>query len=242
MLRFIKDIYKKHNLGRLRRKPLFWLYEAYLTLRYVDKYKVFPAIRFNSYVDVNFKKNGGKLQIDTLLIFEGFVGGRNSTIIMLNRNSTLVIEGEFVLGDGIKVLLYENAKLIVRGKSLESGSGITGNSVILVMHYLEIGKDCIIAWDTFLTDSDWHSIDGKSPVKETIIGDHVWIGVGTKILKGTNIGKNSIVTTNSVLFNNYFPEKALISGNPGKVVKSNIPDWHRDLKFTVQEYLQQNNK
>lgn len=213
--------------------PFLWIYSVYLTLRYVDEYKNFPAIRFNNYVRVDIiKSKKSIIKIDTVLIFDGFLNRNAKTIIIVNENSLLHIENEFVLGDGISILVCPSAILKIKGKEIESASGITANSKIMVLDYLEIGKDALIAWDTFITDSDWHTIEGKNPCNKTIIGDHVWIGVGAKILKGVSIGNNSIITTNSVVVKGEYPTNAMLTGVPAKIVKINIAKWSRDLIFT----------
>jgi acetyltransferase-like isoleucine patch superfamily enzyme len=224
----LKRIHRKYNLYYFRKHPFLWIYAAYLTLRYVDVYEKFPAIIFSKFLKLRIHKSkGAKIEIKSQLVLEPWINGNGTTTITLENDSLFFVEGDFILGDGIKILVSGNAKLIVRGKKLSSGSGITANSVILVRENVEIGEDCIIAWDTFITDSDWHTIEGKPHTKPTYIGNHVWLGVGAKILKGTRIEANSIVTTNSVVLQNNYPERSLISGIPAQVVKSNINSWIR---------------
>lgn len=230
----------KHELNRypdlktFLRSPIRttwnWVYAAYLTLRYVDQYEVFPAFQFRGSMCVKISKNRkATVIIKDRLIFEQWLNGDGRTTLILGENAKLIVEREFVLGNGIKVSIGNNAQLILKGKEKESASGITANSVVMVNEYLEIGKDCLIAWDNFITDCDWHGIDGKESTKKTIIGDHVWLGVGVKILKGANVGKNSIVTTLSVVLKGEYPENALVSGNPAAVIKTGIAGWHREM-------------
>lgn len=235
MKKKLRALYYKYDLRFFRFSPIKWFYSAYLTLRYVNEWNTFPAIYFNSKVKLRFKKEkSSKLIIKHKIVFESFIMGESTTNFVLGANSTLIVEREFLFGNGIKVYLHENSTLLLKGKKAESASGITANSIIMVNKYLEIGQDCIIAWDTFLTDCDWHSVNGQSPSMETIIGDHVWIGVGVKILKGVSIGKNCIVTANSVVLKGIYPDQALISGSPAKVVKQNVPFWNRDMNSTLQ--------
>ncbi len=51
------------------------------------------------------------------------------------------------------------------------------------------------------------------------IEDGVWIGTGSIILPGVNIGKDSIIAANSVV-NKDVPEKVLVAGSPAVVKKS----------------------
>ena len=72
-------------------------------------------------------------------------------------------------------------------------------------------------------DSDFHPINpidrlsDNYSIKDVTIGDNVWIGNDCKILKGVNIGNNSIISINSVVKNN-IPENCIAAGNPAKVI------------------------
>ena len=51
-----------------------------------------------------------------------------------------------------------------------------------------------------------------------IIGDHVWIGANSIILKGVSIGTGSTIAAGSVVTKD-IPENCVAAGNPAKVVK-----------------------
>ena len=80
----------------------------------------------------------------------------------------------------------------------------------------------MIASDVTITDSDWHGIydrtDYVATPKEVIIEDNVWIGEKSIILKGSKIGKNSIIGAGSVV-SGEIPENVVFAGNPAKEVK-----------------------
>jgi acetyltransferase-like isoleucine patch superfamily enzyme len=228
MLQLIKKIRYKLFSYFPKESPFLWLYAAYLTLRYVDESHFFPAIKFNSLVWVKFyKSNGSKIIIKNKLIFESFVNDTTKTIITTHNNATILVKNDFVLGGGIKILVCKDGLLSLGGKIKETASGITADATVLVRKHVEIGEDCLIAWDTFITDSDWHQVGNKILQSKTSIGNHVWIGVGVKILKGAIIGNNIIITTNSVVLNGTYPDQVMISGIPGKVTKENIENWVR---------------
>lgn len=99
---------------------------------------------------------------------------------------------------------------------------------ISINEKVEIGDDTSISWDCFIADSDGHPISPErrlrhegidsSEIKPVYIGKNVWIGAGSRILKGVTVGDNSIVATNSVVTKNV-PPNTIIAGNPAKVVK-----------------------
>jgi len=224
----IKKIYHRYHINEFRKSPFLWLYSAYLTLRHIDRYNHFPAIRFNSFIKVKFNKaKGSSIQVNSRLIFEAFLGSDTPTIFNLQKNASIIINNDFALGGGIKLIVCEDALLKLSGKVKETASGITADSTVMVKEHLEIGEDCLIAWNTFITDSDWHTVEGKPHTLKTIIGNHVWIGVGARVLKGAMIGHNSIITTNSVVLKGQYPNQVMLSGAPAKITGENIPNWTR---------------
>ena len=231
MLHYAKKFINKYpSFKFFLKSPLNWIYAVYLTLRFVDEYNFFPAFRINGSIKIKFKKHkNGKLIIKSRLILEQWLNGDGCISVIIEDGAKCVVENDFLLGQGIKIYVSPKAQLVLKGKEIESASGITANSVVMVNEYLEIGSDCIIAWDTFITDCDWHGIEGKKSTKKTIIGDHTWIGVGAKVLKGAIVNKNSIVTSLSVVLDGDYPENAFISGSPAKVLKTNVPRWKREM-------------
>ena len=207
-----------------------FLYSAYLTLKYVDEFDVFPTFQFRGRFKVKFEKDkSAQLIVKDRIILERWRDKRNTTLITLMKDAKVLVGGQFILGDGIKIFVRDGAQLSIKGRKNESGSGITGNSTVMVNESLEIGHDCIIAWDTYITDCDWHQIEGKPHTSPTKLHDKVWLGVGVKVLKGVELHEGCIVTSNSVVVRGEYPAKSMLTGLPAKVVKENIPDWHREM-------------
>jgi acetyltransferase-like isoleucine patch superfamily enzyme len=95
-----------------------------------------------------------------------------------------------------------------------------------------IGKDCMFSGEIKFRTGDSHSIIDLETKKRTNmaqnieVSNHVWIGTRSIILKGVNIGSNSIIGTNSIVTKN-IPDHSVAVGIPAKVIKSNI-DWVRE--------------
>jgi len=181
---------------------------------------------------INFKI---KKHTNSELIIKGnfrlisHIGGNNPVIIEIGKNSKFHINGDFVVGQGVRFFLESNSTLLIGGKDKESDSGITSDTLVMVYKRIEIGKDFICAWNIFISDSDWHQIAGQNHQADVIIGEHVWIANSNNILKGTIIGDNCIVASNSKLQNKVFPDNVLIGGIPPKILKTNIV-WSRDIQ------------
>jgi hypothetical protein len=153
-----------------------WLYGVYLTVRYVDQYQNFPAIKFKKLIFIHIRKaRGSRLIINSRLFIEPWLGGTVPSSITIGKDALLIINGAFIIGDDVRINLAPYAKLTIQGRNASSGSGITCKSVILVNKSVEIGKDSIIAWDTFITDCDWHPINGELKTSPTVIGNHEYL-------------------------------------------------------------------
>jgi len=141
------------------------------------------------------------------------------TLLAVWNNGSLSVADRFVLYTGCRVVVDSNARL-------ELGSGyINCHSVIACFNHIKIGHDVIVAENVTIRDSDNHAILGSShPVSQSIIiGDHVWIGMNSTILKGVTIGSGSVIAAGSVV-NKSIPAHVLAGGVPARVIKESI-EW-----------------
>ena len=93
---------------------------------------------------------------------------------------------------------------------------------------ITIKNNVLAGANVVITDFDWHSVDpqlrrtdagGSKPV---VISDNVFIGVNCIILKGSSIGRNSVIGANSVVTGD-IPENCIAAGNPARVIRSLEP-------------------
>ncbi len=144
--------------------------------------------------------------------------------------STITI-GNFVSfrSDNTSNLIGVNRKCIVATHSndalVEIGNncGFSG-TVIGAKKRIILGNDVICGANTLITDFDWHGIQpdqrrtSSGDTMDVIIGNNVFIGYGSVVLKGVTIGNNSVIGANSVVTKN-IPENVIAAGNPCKVLK-----------------------
>lgn len=93
-----------------------------------------------------------------------------------------------------------------------------------------IGDNCMLA-SCSIMDSDDHPISpkkrlmgmpvDKKDVKPVRIGNNVWIGAGSLILKGVTIGNNSIIAARSVVTKDVM-DNCVYAGNPAVLKKKDI--------------------
>ncbi len=86
---------------------------------------------------------------------------------------------------------------------------------------IRLGNNVLIGANTIIIDGDGHNDRNNSHAKAIIIHDNVWIGANCTILKGIEIGKNSIIGANSVVTKN-IPENVIAVGNPCLVIGKRI--------------------
>lgn len=146
--------------------------------------------------------------------------GKLKTTFIMEPNSKITVLGKFYFYTGCKIVVRQNAELI-----LGNGSFVNVDSKIYCTKKVEIGENTFIGEEVIIRDTDEHSIIRKN-YKNTIpikIGNHVWIGMRATILKGVTIGDGAIIAAGSVVTKN-IPNNCLAAGNPAKVIKQNI-EW-----------------
>jgi acetyltransferase-like isoleucine patch superfamily enzyme len=109
-----------------------------------------------------------------------------------------------------------------RGALIRIGSGTYLNRgvEIIAAEAVTIGRDCKIARDVIIMDTDQHAIPGAGlVVKPVSIGDGVWIGARAIILKGVEIGSGSIIGAGAVVTKSV-PPGSVVVGPGSRIVKS----------------------
>ena len=117
-------------------------------------------------------------------------------------------------GEGVELVIgadcqLRHARLSVedRGSRLAIGAKTSMTGATLISHeghLLQLGEDCMVAQHAELRNSDSHSIYDASearinPPQDVMIGNHVWIGLGSHIFKGARIGDGAIIGAGSLV-------------------------------------------
>jgi acetyltransferase-like isoleucine patch superfamily enzyme len=112
--------------------------------------------------------------------------------------------------------LRKDARLVIGNHVGMSGT------VIGCAESISIGNNVLLGGNTFVTDFDWHPLkrDGRETAKSkpVIIEDDAFLGMNVIVLKGTHIGKGSVIGANSVV-TGIIPSGVIAGGNPCKVIK-----------------------
>lgn len=177
-----------------------------------------PKFKIGSNSIIMLNKNS-KMNIEDSLSFGVLYSSKQKSLLNLGDSSILDVKG-LIVGNGCRVSVGPNATFKV-GKNVF----INENTRVMVSEKVEIGDNCMIGWNVNIIDSDRHNVyyDGvkTKSAKEISIGDDVWIGFNSSILKGVTIGKGAIVSSNSVVTKDV-PPYTLVAGVPAKVIKENV--------------------
>jgi acetyltransferase-like isoleucine patch superfamily enzyme len=133
----------------------------------------------------------------------------------------VVFEGPARLGTGFK--------LSVAGRvTFGEGFVLSAESQIICRESIAFGSGCLVSWDVLLLDSDFHPIlsteDGSvsARIAPITIGDRVWIGARSSVLKGVEIGDDVIVAAGSIVTRSHAAGNVLLGGNPAQVLRSGV--------------------
>lgn len=129
---------------------------------------------------------------------------------------TLDWGGRLHIGNGFK--MRDGAKIRVRrGAICEIGdnTAINSNNVIACREEVRIGSNVQLSPNVQIYDHDHDFranggiIEGKYRTAPVIIGDNVWIGCNSVILRGSNIGNNCVIGAGCIIKGN-IPDNSLI--------------------------------
>ncbi len=134
----------------------------------------------------------------------------------------VVFEGPARLGNGFKLS-------IARGGTVRFGAGfvLSAESQIVCREAVSFGRGSLVSWDVLVIDSDFHPViadDGtQSPVQAPItLGDDVWVGARSIVLKGVSLGDGTVVAAGSVVTRPEAERAVLLAGNPARVVRTGV--------------------
>lgn len=135
--------------------------------------------------------------------------GNNYNMIGRQQKTILWVEGELSIGDNVGI----------------------SSTAIICNHSISIGNNVFIGGNTVIYDTDFHSLNTSirnsdqdrqhAKRKQVQIGDNVFIGAHSTILKGVRIGNNAIIGACSVITKD-IPDNEIWAGNPAGFIKSNV--------------------
>lgn len=125
---------------------------------------------------------------------------------VINRGGEIHVEN-CAFFPGVRLEVLKGGRIVIG-----NGTYLNRNTEVIAQQEVRIGRDCMIAWDVVIMDTDQHSIDGSPPVaKPVVVGDHVWIGCRSLILKGVHIGDHAVIGAGAIVTHDV-PPGGIVTG------------------------------
>ena len=158
------------------------------------------------------------------------------------RHPQVVTEGMVYLGKGVELSARKGYGRIVLGRWVHLGDGNRlrahegtlriGDKTVLGREntfncYLDlhVGAQCIVADCVYVCDFDHRFDEVDRPIKDqglvktpVRIGDDVWLGVKSSVLRGADVGEGTVVAAHAVV-RGTVPPFSVVAGVPGRVVR-----------------------
>lgn len=126
------------------------------------------------------------------------------TEITIDNGAELRIGRNFKMRDGAKIRVRKGGKCVIG-----NNSSVNTNNIIVCHEGIEIGDDVQLSPNVQIYDHD-HDFrvnggvkSGKYRTTPIKIGNNVWIGANTIILRGTEIGDNCVVGAGCIIKDRY---------------------------------------
>ena len=187
----------------------------YYILKLVDWFFCYWIFYSNGVKFSSFRSHGIP-KVNISLGAKCFIG---ANFIMNNRESSNPI-GRF---HSCSIIVAKEGNLVI-------GNNVGMSSTAIVCHNkIEIGDNVNLGGNVVIYDTDFHSLNHikrlnresdtqDTKTKPVKIGNNVFIGAHSTILKGVFIGDNSVIGACSVVTKNV-PENEIWGGNPAKFIK-----------------------
>lgn len=142
----------------------------------------------------------------------------------------LVAIGERVKLGYLPAPRFGNGEILLQARGKDSlirigaGCSTSNNLSIISRKSVEIGEKSMIGDCVSIFDSDFHRIDpavrweGGDEACAVSIGRNVWLGSRVVVLKGVNIGDNTVVAAGSVVTRS-LPANVVAGGVPAKILR-----------------------
>jgi len=115
---------------------------------------------------------------------------------------------------GVRLECWRGATIIIG-----NGTYLNRNVEIVAADSVQIGRDCKIARDVIIMDTDQHPHSQSGLVSTPVrIGDRVWIGARAIILKGVEVGDDCIIGAGAVVARSVAPGSVVV-GPSTRVVR-----------------------
>lgn len=144
------------------------------------------------------------------------LGGR--TYWNVGSEGKVIFDGKASFGKGTQII---SAGVLRFGKDFYCNA----NGIINAGKRITFGDHCLLGWNVTIIDGDGHKIFHNGIVQETYkpirIGDNVWLGADSTVLKGGEIKSGCIVASKGCVTKR-INEEGIVIGGINKVLNRGI--------------------
>jgi acetyltransferase-like isoleucine patch superfamily enzyme len=120
---------------------------------------------------------------------------------------------------GVRIECWPGAEV-----RISTGTFLNRYAEIVAAGSVTIGRDCMIARDVLIMDTDQHPLPGRGlEIRPVTIGDRVWIGARAIILKGVTLGNGCIVGAGAVVTRDVPPGGVVVGPAAHQLPRGNTP-------------------
>ena len=187
-------------------KKINYIKSKYLSLKFHSNFKIGINVKF-------VVEGNSKVSLSSTMLGCHGIGQ--------NRSFYNIIDSELIIGES---QIYTGCILDLSKSSLVIGdrTWINEQCQFRSRKSIKIGNHCAIGFNCLFMDTDFHSLSNTEKEETGIcLGDNVWIGANSTILKNVHLGNNVVVAAGSVVTKS-FPDNVLVAGVPAKIIKENI--------------------
>lgn len=184
--------------------------------------------QFKLYVFYKIKMHNCKITLGNNILF------KSKAIYSFSKFSILILGNNVIFNSHTRynfVGIFKPSSIaVLKYATLQIGNNVGFSGVSLyASKRIEIGNYCQFGGNVCIWDTDFHPLDYYSrrihnendiKSKPIIIGNDVFVGANSIILKGTSIGDRSIIAAGSVVTKN-IPADEVWGGNPIKFIRKN---------------------
>ena len=152
-------------------------------------------------------------------------------------------KGSVTIGSGVTLgfrmaPMLGNGRIMLQARApsacitIGNATIFSNNVTIIACSKIIMGEGCLIGDQVMITDSDFHGCEPWSRAepgitKPVFIGNNVWIGSRSMILRGVSIGDNSVVAAGAVVTRS-IPANTIVSHSDNLVMNDMSSLWDRE--------------
>ena len=204
-----------------------------------------PKIKVNGIGNEIVYVQDGQVLNDVIINGLSITINGNNNRIEIGLPSNFISSAIIIDGDNNKFFIKPTRHRNIRhttfglegGSEISVGSGVSSYRDINIVakngKNIYIGDECMFAREIMVRNNDGHVILDKAtgellnPPEDIVIGNNVWIGMRSIILKGSVIKDGSVIGAMSLVNKKFDEENILIAGVPAKKLRSGI-EWRRE--------------